>query len=325
MATTCHKHKPKSSIFVSSLTLLQRYKFFLSFVAVLFSAYLYSTIRFELREGGKMSDIQAESHEELTPPLSLSPPASSSQVTVTENIDNTRQDSTEDLPPPSSPPPPPPPSPPHSSPPLSPSASAPAPAVAPLRYQAQETVTFNLTETCLLFLHRGDITKWFVDGQSDAIVNAANKRLLGGGGVDGAIHNAAGPDLLQACKEIPEIHPGIRCPVGSARITRGFQLPVSHIIHTVGPMYDLEEDPESKLSDAYRSSLDLAKENEVKYIAFPAISCGIYGYPYEEAAEVSLTTVRDSANDLKEVHFVLFEAPAWKAWVEEANELFEQT
>jgi len=194
----------------------------------------------------------------------------------------------------------------------------------PQRYQGQESVCFRLTETCFLFLHRGDITEWTVDGHTDAIVNAANERLLGGGGVDGAIHRAAGPDLLKACREIPKVSQGIRCPVGSARITRGFDLPVSHIIHTVGPVYGLEEDPESKLADAYRSSLNIARENGVKYIAFPAISCGIYGYPYEEAATASLTTLRECTKDLKEVHFVLFEMPAWEAWLEKANELFEQ-
>lgn len=194
----------------------------------------------------------------------------------------------------------------------------------PQRYQGKESACFKLTETCLLLLHRGDITKWTVDGHTDAIVNAANERLLGGGGVDGAIHRAAGPDLLKACRQFPKVSRGIRCPVGSARITRGFNLPVSRIIHTVGPVYDMEEDPESKLADAYRSSLNITRENEVKYIAFPAISCGIYGYPYEEAAAVSLTTVRDSIKDLKEVHFVLFEMPAWEAWLEKANELFEQ-
>uniref|UniRef100_A0A0D6R0D6 Macro domain-containing protein n=1 Tax=Araucaria cunninghamii TaxID=56994 RepID=A0A0D6R0D6_ARACU len=194
---------------------------------------------------------------------------------------------------------------------------------APKRYRFKATEAFKLTESCLLYLHRGDITKWVVDRQSDAIVNAANERLLGGGGVDGAIHRAAGPGLLEACEEIPEVSPGVRCPLGTAKITRGFQLPVAHIIHTVGPIYYTEEDPESKLSGAYRSSLDLARENEVKYIAFPAISCGVYGYPYEEAAAVSLTTVRDFSQDLKEVHFVLFEAPACKAWFKKAMELFE--
>lgn len=194
----------------------------------------------------------------------------------------------------------------------------------PQRYQGKESACFKLADTCLLFIHRGDITKWTVDGHTDAIVNAANKRLHGGGGVDGAIHRAAGPDLLKACRQFPKVSGGIRCPVGSARITRGFDLSVSRIIHTVGPVYDMEEDPGSKLSDAYRSSLNLTRENEVKYIAFPAISCGIYGYPYEEAAAVSLTTVRDCTKDLKEVHFVLFEMPAWEAWLEKANELFEQ-
>eukprot|EP01018_Ginkgo_biloba_P003935 Gb_13986 [translate_table: standard] len=194
----------------------------------------------------------------------------------------------------------------------------------PGRYEGIETARFYLTNTCTLILHRGDITKWTVDGKADAIVNAANEKLLGGAGVDGAIHKAAGSDLLKACKEIPEVRPGVRCPMGSAKITKGFNLPVSHIILTVGPIYDIEEDPESMLSNAYRSSLNVARENGIKHIAFPAISCGIYGYPYDEAAAVSLMTLKEHVEDLKEVHFVLFEVPAWKAWLQKASELFEQ-
>eukprot|EP00252_Welwitschia_mirabilis_P004703 TRINITY_DN149_c0_g1_i1.p1 TRINITY_DN149_c0_g1~~TRINITY_DN149_c0_g1_i1.p1 ORF type:complete len:235 (+),score=55.31 TRINITY_DN149_c0_g1_i1:180-884(+) len=190
------------------------------------------------------------------------------------------------------------------------------------RYRGSDFASFKVSDDCTLFLHRGDITCWLVDGESDAIVNAANERLLGGGGVDGAIHKAAGKDLLKECAAIPEVAPGVRCPVGDARITGGFNLPAAYVIHTVGPVYDNYEDPAHLLSESYRNSLRLAKENGIKYIAFPAISCGVYGYPYEEAAEVSLGVIKDSTEQLKEVHFVLFEKEAWDAWLDKANSLF---
>ncbi|MGD8494670.1 MAG: O-acetyl-ADP-ribose deacetylase [Gemmatimonadales bacterium] len=134
---------------------------------------------------------------------------------------------------------------------------------------------------------RGDITKLDVD----AIVNAANERMLGGGGVDGAIHRAAGPRLLAACREVPEVRPGVRCPTGESRITQGFDLPADHVIHTVGPVWHGGDSGEpEKLASCYRSSLELARENDIRSIAFPAISCGIYGYPPERAARV----VRDT-------------------------------
>ncbi|MCL7037823.1 hypothetical protein MKW94_009043, partial [Papaver nudicaule] len=127
-----------------------------------------------------------------------------------------------------------------------------------------------------LIIQRGDITKWSVNGTSDAIVNAANEQMLGGMGVDGAIHRAAGPELRAACYTVPEVSRGIRCPKGEARITRAFQL-VSNVIHTVGPIYNVDNHPEVILRNAYRNCLKLAKENNIEYIAFPAISCGIYG------------------------------------------------
>lgn len=187
-----------------------------------------------------------------------------------------------------------------------------------------ETVTYKLSDSCTLVIHQGDITKWSINGENDAIVNAANELMLGGGGVDGAIHRAAGPELLKACRNVPRIQPGVRCPAGSARITEAFNLPVSRIIHTVGPIYNKEEDPASVLSSAYKSSLEVAKENHIKYVAFPAISCGVYGYPVEEAAEVALLTLQNHAGDLEEVHFVLFNLDAWKTWLEKAAELLEK-
>ncbi len=137
---------------------------------------------------------------------------------------------------------------------------------------------------------QGDITPLSVD----AIVNAANQRMLGGGGVDGAIHRAAGPELYEACLKVPEVRPGIRCPTGEARITPGFRLPAKFVIHTVGPVYHdgLHGEPDL-LAACYRNSLTLAAENGCTSIAFPSISTGVYGYPKEEAAKIAVREVRE--------------------------------
>lgn len=136
----------------------------------------------------------------------------------------------------------------------------------------------------------GDITKLAVD----AIVNAANETLLGGGGVDGAIHAAAGPRLLEACRAIPQVRHGVRCPVGDARITPGFALPAKFVVHTVGPRWHGGDNGEPELlASCYRSSLTLATENRLSAIAFPAISTGIFGYPLQAAARVAIRTCVD--------------------------------
>ncbi|ONK62569.1 uncharacterized protein A4U43_C07F5480 [Asparagus officinalis] len=184
-----------------------------------------------------------------------------------------------------------------------------------------DVVRFNLSPSSYLKIQKGDLTAWSVDGSTDAIVNAANERMLGGGGVDGAIHRAAGPELRAACAQVQEVRPGVRCPTGEARITPAFRLPVAHVIHTVGPIYDVDPHPEVSLGNAYRNSLRLAKENNIQYMAFPAISCGVYGYPYNEASRVAISTIKEFANDFKEVHFVLFLDDIYKAWVEAAREL----
>jgi O-acetyl-ADP-ribose deacetylase len=131
--------------------------------------------------------------------------------------------------------------------------------------------------------------------QVDAIVNAANGSLLGGGGVDGAIHRAAGPALLEACRAIPQVRQGIRCPTGEARITPGFALPAHYVIHTVGPVWHGGREGEpALLAQCYRNSMALARAHGVTSIAFPAISCGVYGYPPEQAAPVALASLRET-------------------------------
>jgi O-acetyl-ADP-ribose deacetylase (regulator of RNase III) len=147
---------------------------------------------------------------------------------------------------------------------------------------------------------QGDITKQ----QVDAIVNAANEALRGGGGVDGAIHRAAGPELLEECIRIGG------CPTGEARITKGYRLPARHVIHTVGPVWHggARGEPE-QLAACYRNSLQLAAEHGVRTIAFPGISTGVYGYPLEDAMRLALATVQDCLAELpgiEEARFVTF-------------------
>ena len=126
----------------------------------------------------------------------------------------------------------------------------------------------------------------------DAIVNAANERMLGGGGVDGAIHRAAGPGLLDACRRVAEVRPGVRCPTGEARLTAGFRLPARYVIHTVGPVWTGGTQGEAELlAQCYRRALDIALSEQLRSIAFPAISCGIYRYPVDEAATIAVRVV----------------------------------
>jgi O-acetyl-ADP-ribose deacetylase (regulator of RNase III) len=126
----------------------------------------------------------------------------------------------------------------------------------------------------------------------DAIVNAANETLLGGGGVDGAIHRAAGPQLLAACRALPQVRPNVRCPTGEARLTPGFNLPAKFVIHTVGPVWRGGEFGEPELlANCYRQSLLLAREHGANSVAFPAISCGVYGYPLGAAVAIAIREV----------------------------------
>lgn len=146
-----------------------------------------------------------------------------------------------------------------------------------------------------------DITEMTVD----AIVNAANKSLLGGGGVDGAIHRAAGPKLKEACRKLNGAE------TGEAKITEGFDLPARYVIHAVGPVYnDGSRGEADKLKSCYQNSLRLAEEYELKTIAFPAISTGIYGYPKDEAAEIAVDTIRSfetDSNSVETVYLVAFD------------------
>ena len=144
---------------------------------------------------------------------------------------------------------------------------------------------------------RGDITKLALD----AIVNAANRSLLGGGGVDGAIHRAAGPELLAECKTLGGCRPG------EAKITRGYRLPARHVIHTVGPVWSGGNggEPET-LANCYRNSLRVAVENDVQTIAFPAISCGAYGYPIVDAARIAIDTTNEFVREPASIIAVTF-------------------
>ncbi len=159
-----------------------------------------------------------------------------------------------------------------------------------------------------IVLQRGDITKVAVD----AIVNAANSSLLGGGGVDGAIHRAAGPELLAECRTLGG------CRTGSAKITRGYRLPAKYVIHAVGPFYHGGRSGEPELlAGCYRTAMKLAVDNGCRTIAFPAISCGVYGYPLAEAARVALGEVIAFLNhdrELDKVIFVLFDERAYNAF-----------
>jgi O-acetyl-ADP-ribose deacetylase (regulator of RNase III) len=139
-----------------------------------------------------------------------------------------------------------------------------------------------------LNIERGDITRLRVD----AIVNAANEGMGGGGGVDGAIHAAAGPRLLEACRAVPEVRAGVRCPTGEARITPGFELPARYVIHTVGPIWrGGQRGEDALLAACYRASLQLAEQRALASIAFPAISCGLYGFPVPRASAIAVQEI----------------------------------
>ncbi len=165
---------------------------------------------------------------------------------------------------------------------------------------------------------QGDITKLAVD----AIVNAANNKLMGGGGVDGAIHKAAGPDLLRSCMALGG------CKTGEAKITMGYNLPAKFVIHTVGPVYKEQGDyAASYLEDCYKNSLELADKHKITSIAFPSISTGAYGYPIEEAAPIALETTQEyikarPLTNITEIIFVCFSSGDYNIYKQLSSEIF---
>ena len=161
----------------------------------------------------------------------------------------------------------------------------------------------------------GDITKL----DCDAIVNAANKTLLGGGGVDGAIHRAAGRELLAECRTLGG------CNTGEAKITKGYKLKAKYVIHTVGPIYSGKDSDAADLANCYKNSLDLARKHDIHSIAFPAISTGVYHYPLEEATRIALTTIdnwlKANADYDIEVIFSCFDKRTYSVYIDIAKKL----
>jgi len=159
-------------------------------------------------------------------------------------------------------------------------------------------------------LVQGDITR----ESADAIVNAANSSLLGGGGVDGAIHRRGGPAILADCRKLRASHYGKGLPTGKAVATTAGDLDARWVIHTVGPRYSHEVDRSDLLASCYRESLRVADELGARTVAFPAVSAGIYGWPMDDAARIAVETVRETRTAVEEVRFVLFDETAYRAF-----------
>lgn len=164
--------------------------------------------------------------------------------------------------------------------------------------------------TPTITLAQGDITRQ----SADAIVNAANSSLLGGGGVDGAIHRRGGSAILEECRKLRASHYGKGLPTGQAIATTAGDLDARWVIHTVGPVWSSTEDRSELLASCYRESLRVADELGARTVAFPAISTGVYRWPMEEAARIAVQTVRDTSTDVEEVRFVLFDDRAYEAF-----------
>ena len=164
--------------------------------------------------------------------------------------------------------------------------------------------------TTTITLVRGDITRQ----TADAIVNAANSSLLGGGGVDGAIHRRGGPAILADCRKLRASHYGKGLATGKAVATTAGELDARWVIHTVGPVYSREEDRSDQLTSCYRESLRVADELGARTVAFPAVSAGIFGWPMDDAARIAVETVRATETSVEEVTFVLFDEVAYEAF-----------
>ncbi|MFI0902514.1 O-acetyl-ADP-ribose deacetylase [Streptomyces sioyaensis] len=162
---------------------------------------------------------------------------------------------------------------------------------------------------------QGDITEQAVD----AVVNAANSSLLGGGGVDGAIHRRGGPEILAECRALRDGHYGGGLPTGQAVATTAGRLPARWVIHTVGPVFARQEDRSALLASCYRESLRVADELGARTVAFPAISTGVYRWPMEDAARIAVETVRETHTAVEEVRFVLFDEQAFAAFAAQAG------
>ncbi|MEU8434675.1 O-acetyl-ADP-ribose deacetylase [Streptomyces sp. NPDC029216] len=162
-------------------------------------------------------------------------------------------------------------------------------------------------------LVQGDITA----EKADAVVNAANSSLLGGGGVDGAIHRRGGPEILAACEDLRRSHYGKGLPTGRAVATTAGRLPAEHVIHTVGPVYQVSGSDPSLLASCYRESLRVADELGARTVAFPAISTGAYGWPMEDAARIAVEAVRGAETSVEEVRFVLYDEQAYQVFAEQ--------
>jgi len=168
-----------------------------------------------------------------------------------------------------------------------------------------------------IHVKQGDITK----EKTDAIVNAANPSLLGGGGVDGAIHRAAGPKLLEECRGLGG------CNHGEARITKGYDLPAAYVIHTPGPVYRGRGTEAKVLEDSYRNSLELVREKGLKSVSFPAISTGVYGFPKDEACRIAVDTSVEfmKKNDYAvDIHFVLFDMESYELYMKYIKTVSDQ-
>ncbi|MGW2765530.1 O-acetyl-ADP-ribose deacetylase [Streptomyces sp. NPDC001275] len=164
--------------------------------------------------------------------------------------------------------------------------------------------------TTVITLVQGDITRQ----RADAIVNAANSSLLGGGGVDGAIHRRGGPAILQECRALRASRYGKGLPTGQAVATTAGELDALWVIHTVGPVHSRTEDRSHLLASCYRASLGVADELGARTVAFPAISTGVYHWPMDEAARIAMETVRETGTSVEEVRFVLFDDRAYEAF-----------
>lgn len=183
-----------------------------------------------------------------------------------------------------------------------------------------------LSQPAQLAISQGDLTQWRGPAPA-AVVNAANERCLGGGGVDGAIHRAAGPKLKEACRKLPEISADVRCPTGQAVITPAFDLPCEFVIHTVGPNLSKRgadavgaaKSDKTLLNKAFEASFRVANEQQLSSVAFPAISCGVFAYPLHEAAAVAVDTTVKEHGKVMLVEFVLFGPDTFAAFRDAAE------